>query len=309
MNKPNQIKKEDIKEETKDEIKGETKEDNSHTIKHLVIAGGGTYGFQAYGVLQEAHKQGIWNIKNIESCYATSIGGVICIMLLLQYDSSELDDYIIKRPWDKLFHYDIYSILNSIHSTGFYDCKTFKQMLIPLFKGMDISEEITLLEFYEKTKVELHLYCTNVNTFSPVNLSYKTHPNWSVLDAVYSSCCIPIFFKPFEKEGEFYMDGGVVLNYPLDDCLLHNKPEEVLGIRKSCKKVERLQSKSNLFEYVGILFANTICRIDHEPVSAIPLEIEIESPPININDIYEFSKSENCRKEWIEKGRDLVAQL
>ena len=42
-------------------------ENESPIIKHLVIAGGGAYGFAAYGALRETCKQGLWDVKNIES--------------------------------------------------------------------------------------------------------------------------------------------------------------------------------------------------------------------------------------------------
>lgn len=307
MDENNQKKEEEEKEtEETEEEKENCETPKKPVIKHLVIAGGGTYGFQAYGALQETHKHGVWNIDNIQSCYTTSIGSVLGIMLLMRYNEDELDNYIIKRPWHQLFKYDMNSIFNSFRNTGFFGIHTFKQMLLPLLKGMDYSEDITLQEFYEKTKVELHIYSTNVNTFETVDLSYKTHPHWTLIESAYSSCCVPIFFKPFEKDAEFYIDGGVLLNYPLEKCLYANSPDEILGICKKHKKGVGLQAEMNLLEFVGILLTNTISKIDPLPTAIIPYEIVIESPLANINDMFEFSQSETYRKEWVEKGRALV---
>jgi predicted acylesterase/phospholipase RssA len=275
-------------------------------IKHLVIAGGGTYGLKAYGSLQETQRQGLWSMSNLQSCHATSIGVVICIMIFLQYEWTELDDYIIKRPWHHLFHYDIYSILNSFNTNGFYDISTFKQLFRPLFKGMDISEEITLLEFYEKNKIDFHIYTTSVNAFEAVDLSHKTHPNWTLLEAAYASSCIPIFFKPFEKDGEFYIDGGVFLNYPIEKCLDLYPHKEILGIYKVTDEPEKMQPNTNLLEYIGILFGQVSYRIQREECSIIPYEIKIDSPPINISEIFEFCKSETCRHELVQTGTILA---
>ena len=82
-------------------------------IKHLVIAGGGTYGFSAYGALKETHKHGIWDIKNIESCYCTSIGALLSVIIFLGYEWETLDNYFIKRPWSTVLKYDIHTIINS----------------------------------------------------------------------------------------------------------------------------------------------------------------------------------------------------
>lgn len=47
------------------------------TIQHLVIGGGGPFGFTAFGVLKHLHDVGFWNIKNIKTIYATSIGALV----------------------------------------------------------------------------------------------------------------------------------------------------------------------------------------------------------------------------------------
>jgi len=298
--------KTNIKTEDTCETDENPKTANPNVIKHLVVAGGGTYGLKAYGSLRETNLQGIWSMSDLKSCHATSIGAVFCIMILLQYEWSELDDYIIKRPWHRLFHYDIYSILNSFNLNGFYDISTFKQLFTPLFKGMDISEDITLLEFYEKTQIDFHIYTTAVNTFEAIDLSHKTHPHWTLIEAAYASSCIPIFFKPFEKEGDFYIDGGVFLNYPIVKCLELYPHEEIMGIYKVSQIPDKLESKTNLLEYIGILFGQVGFRIQQEGCSVIPYEIRIDSPPININDIFEFCRSETFRHEWVEDGCNLA---
>jgi hypothetical protein len=216
---------------------------------------------------------------------------------------------VITRPWHHVFKYDVNLILQSFQNRGFFDIHTFKLMLIPLLKGMDYHEEITMQEFYEKTGVELHIYSTNVNTFETVDMSYKTHPQWQLLETVYSSCCIPIFFQPFEYDNHFYIDGGTLLNYPLDNCLLSHPPEEILGICKKPKSCENVHGKMDIMEVVGILLTKTISKIDPLPNSNIPYEIVIESPLVNINDIFEFTKSEGCRREWVEKGREIAQEF
>ena len=35
------------------------------TIKHIVCSGGGLAGFAFYGAIKESHKQGLWQIENI----------------------------------------------------------------------------------------------------------------------------------------------------------------------------------------------------------------------------------------------------
>ena len=72
--------------------------------------------------------------------------------------------------------------------------KTIEEIFVPLFSGKDISIDITLQDFYDITKKEIHIFTTDVMRFEVVDISYKTHPDWKLIDAVYASSSIPIIF-------------------------------------------------------------------------------------------------------------------
>ena len=61
-------------------------------IKHIVIGGAGAAGFISYGVLQEAEKQHMWKLKNIQTFYGCSVGAYLVVALSLDYDWRTLDD-------------------------------------------------------------------------------------------------------------------------------------------------------------------------------------------------------------------------
>ena len=71
-------------------------------INHLVLSGGGPVGLVEYGVLKQLTKLNIINYKNIKSIYATSIGSYIGLIYLLNYKWEWIDDFLIKRPLNKL---------------------------------------------------------------------------------------------------------------------------------------------------------------------------------------------------------------
>ena len=74
------------------------------TIKHIVFCGGGTTALISYGVFKHLHDTNYLNIDNIESFYVTSSGAILSTMLILNLPFDVLDDYIVKRPWDKVFN-------------------------------------------------------------------------------------------------------------------------------------------------------------------------------------------------------------
>ncbi len=71
-------------------------------IKHLVLGGGGAGGFAVYGALRYLAKNNFWELNQIKSMYSTSIGSLIAVLIIICEDLTILDDYIIKRPWDKV---------------------------------------------------------------------------------------------------------------------------------------------------------------------------------------------------------------
>ena len=165
-----------------------------------------------------------------------------------------LDNYFIKRPWEKVFKFDLYSIINAFEKKGIFDIKLFEEMISPLLLGMDIQLSITMQEFYDITNIDLHIYATELNKFEIIDISHTTHPEWRVIDAIYSSSTLPIVFSPFIFGEHCYIDGGVLLDYPINKCLNSGAiPDEILGIFKESPEDDStttmVNEKSNFFDY------------------------------------------------------------
>ena len=56
------------------------------TINHIVIAGGAYNGIYIIGVFKKLIENKFFNIKQIKTIYATSVGGLIGTLLCLQED-------------------------------------------------------------------------------------------------------------------------------------------------------------------------------------------------------------------------------
>ena len=290
----------EIEQQIENQINNETE------IKHLVISGGGIIGFSFYGLLRETHKDGIWNIDNIQTIYGTSVGAILGVVIALKYDWETIDDYLIKRPWQNVYKFSMDSILLAIHSKGILDKKIIDDTFSPLFKGKDISINVTLKEFFEITNIELHIFSIDVNTFNLIDFSYKTHPDWLVTDAVYCSCSLPILFQPLIKDNICYCDGGFIANYPVKQCVDNGaNPDEIFGMCRSSifDDTTKINENSTLFDYILNLLYKTIDKVlNIKKTISIKKEVFIKCPPLSIYDIYETASSMEKRLELISMG-------
>ena len=303
------------------------------SIKHIVISSGGPAGHMMYSILRTLNLKGIWDIKDIKTIYGSSIGSFIAIILSLRYDWKVLDDYLIKRPWEKIFtrgsgggsgstgsngsesentsafagaKSKIEFMLRFYNNNGLYGLKEFTEMLRPVLQGKDMTVTITMHEFYEKTGIELHFISTELNKFCVVDFSYKTHPNQSLVEACYMSCCYPFGFTPIYRDGCCYLDGGIINDYPVNECIRDQKCNlsEILGIKMLWEsKPANLTEKSSMLQFVSTFFNQIRSNFFENRVTrAIPNEVVCVSKVFSLQDWLNWVKDENYRRELMIRG-------
>jgi len=203
-------------------------------IKHLVIAGGAHAGFAYYGAFKSLIDNKFIVLSEIETIFSTSVGGMIATILLLNYDWETLDEYLINRPWHLILKTDLPTLVNGVNKGGVYDISIIKEIFTPLLLGKDLSPQITLEEFNKYTQKDLHFISTKFNDLEICDISHKTHPEWTLVEALYASSCLPVLFVPFEQtDDEIYIDGAIHANYPLPQCMNYvgeMESKEIFGI-------------------------------------------------------------------------------
>lgn len=276
------------------------------TIKHIVISGGGIIGFAQYGVLRESNMRGLWSFENIESIYGTSIGSILGVFLSLKFEWSVLDDYIIKRPWQNVINFTMYSIIQSFESRGILNIKIIEDILAPVLRAKNIDINVTMREFYELTNIELHIFVTELNNFNIIDICYIDFPDWKLVDAVYASCSIPIIFAPLLKDSKCYIDGGFILNYPLYPCIQSGKdPNEILGICQNMGKIQTItiDNSSTLFDFIFSIFNKiTVNILNNNRNDNLKYGIVLNTTRLGIYDIFEFASSKEKRIEMVDYG-------
>jgi hypothetical protein len=212
--------------------------------------------------------------------------------MALNYEWEVLDNYFIKRPWQELFNFSLNTFIQFYQKRGLFGVEIIRGILEPLFRAKDLDiDKLTLVEFHTATGVEHHFFAIRVHDFELMDLSYRTHPEWRVLDAVYASACLPPFFQPLyiprgedsvgeageagEAGGEapryeWYTDGGFLANYPVDNCLqrcmgaeVGGEPYSILGFNLYDRDYMRKLSNDglNLLEYIYVILSILIYKI------------------------------------------------
>ena len=270
---------------------------------NIVINGGGTIFFNAYGALKQSNLSGIWSHDSVKSYYGTSAGGILAIMLALQYSWEELDDFIIKRPWHNVWKFNVLNIFDYYKNRGIYGIEVLQDTFGPLLKGKDLELAVTLKEFYEATGKTIYLYAVKLSTFETVEFSHISHPDMQLLTAVHASAALPILFKPAEYAGELYTDGGFMLNYPLAKC--RADPATILGVRNAyLENTTNINDVKGIFEYLSYILNMMVDKSQCETTVKPRYEILLKTGFIDYTTIWSLAKNPAEREALIKKGAD-----
>ena len=163
----------------------------------------------------------------------------------------------------------------------------------------------------------MHLFTVELNKFENVDVSYLSHPNLKLMEALLMTCSIPILMNPVFINTECYIDGGILLNYPLCPCLEKygcEEKENILGIKQEFLQCENhndsLNSTSNLIQYFIHIFRVLILKIqinNNGDPNSNTQNIKIKEIVCNEN-FMTFSKimktlsNIQYRKDIVEKG-------
>jgi len=196
---------------------------SNNNIKHIVLSGGGPVGIVQYGILKRLSLENIIKYENIQSIYATSIGGFVALVYLLNFEWSWIDDFFVKRPWENLINFTSYDYINIFYTKGLLNSDFILDAIKPLLLAKDLSLNITLKELFEFSNIDLHLFTTNVNDFKKVDINYKTYPDIKVFEALTMTCAIPVLITPIFYKENYYLDGCIFVNTPFYECLKTEK--------------------------------------------------------------------------------------
>ena len=228
---------------------------NVNTLKKLIkfnkliISGGGMSGILYLGAVKYINELNF--LKNIDEYYGCSVGGLIVSLLSINYNIDELITFTSNFDFMMLVNPKINSLINNY---SLADKNNYIIFLRELIKRKNIDPDINLIDLFNITKKKLNLIGFNISQQKECIFNYITHPNIELWKAIYITCALPTLFAPLLYEGDYYCDGVIVNNNPInlvkkDDLI---KTLCITSSHNSISKTEinKLLSNKNIFNYV-----------------------------------------------------------
>lgn len=176
------------------------------TANILSINGGGIRGLIALQQLVQLEK--IIKVpfyKHFDYIAGTSTGGIIAVFLSVGYTPTQLLDVYTKYG-DKIFEKKFlrFGLLKAKYKDDF-----FNEVINEFSNGRELKHCITsiLIPAYNASKKEIKLFKSNQAKQNPIY-------NESLFNVVRSTASAPSYFEPLKIKGDYFIDGGLVVNNP-----------------------------------------------------------------------------------------------
>jgi predicted acylesterase/phospholipase RssA len=264
--------------------------------KCLVLSGGAFKGFNILGALHYYYENNL--IDNVIDYIGTSIGSIICYLLIIGYTPIELLNESLHLNLNNLVDINLKTsenpqsflklINNLINNYGFLNLDQILNIIITL-SNKKIKYIPSLLELYETTNKNLIICTYNLSKMQVEYINKDNNPHLSCLHAIKMSCNIPLIFDKCVYNNNLYIDGAYHDNFPIKyavDNLHYFNKYEILGI--SIKK------NKNNFKLNEINFINYIKLILYIPFN---------------NDIHENNNFDICKIHEIDCGDEFTLNI
>ncbi len=197
---------------------------NDKLIDTICMSGGGVKGFSFIGALDYLQEKSIIDLNQISNWVGTSAGAIMAYLFSLGFNTQEIGDFILDFNFEKID--PEVNIDNLLLNHGIDTGAKIMYVLTNFLKIKYELDDITFSQHYKLTNKKLVVIGTNFSKGTEAIFSHEKTPDMSVLTAVRISISIPVVFTPVLYEGEYYVDGALINNFPINKC----NPATTIGI-------------------------------------------------------------------------------
>lgn len=247
----------------------------------LVLSGGGAKGAAHIGVLKYIEEAGI----PIDYIAGTSMGSIVGGMYALGYSSSEILDIISDLDWGRMISNQVERRKISFNRK----LESVSQSLIVPFSINTDEEELQSSSFRNSLPNGIVSGDNLINLFNSLAVGYSDSVSFNDLPTPFmciatnlingeadvlnkgvftkslrASMAIPVLFDPVNIENTPYVDGGLVCNFPAEQCRamgadyiigvsmspgLEDNPENLSSILSQVKQLKEIITDKNNDKY------------------------------------------------------------
>lgn len=197
-------------------------------FKHIVFGGGGVKGLSYSGAIKilDIHNM----LDNIKDFVGTSVGSIYALMLALDYTADEIIEISLDMDLN-VYDFDIKKLFSHYGlDSGIHYVNIFKKLI----KKKLGNENATFKDLHNYNGNNLIITGTNINKHCVTYFSYENTPDVKLCHVVRLSIGIPFFFTAVNYKGDYYVDGGLMDNYPI-----HLFDSNVIGFKLKQDEQER----------------------------------------------------------------------
>lgn len=278
---------------------------NYMEIDTICLSGGGMKGFSFLGALDYLNNVNYININKITNWVGTSAGSIFIVLFSIGYTPVEIGDFFINFDLKKLDP-DI-SVDNVFSNYGISNGERFEFILKSFLKNKLGVEDITFKNLNKVTKKNILIVGVNFTRGCEEVFSHENTPCMSIITAIRISCSIPLFFTPVLYNGCYYVDGGIINNFPINYCNkkttlgLYIKNNNFVGEISSIVTIiiGCLAILNDTITLKNIKDCDNIIQIDNYANETINFDITIDTKIkiINLGQIYARKYVENFPKK------------
>lgn len=247
----------------------------------VVLSGGGAKGAAHIGVLKYLEESGI----PIDYIAGTSMGAIVGGMYAIGYSSDEILDIISSVDWDRLISNQVERRKTSYTSK----LESHTQLItIPFSVGTD-KEELKSRSFRNSLPGGIISGDNLINLFNSLSVGYADSVDFEKLPvpflcmatnvvsgeadaldggvfskSIRASMAIPILFDPVKIDGKLYTDGGLLNNFPAEECRamgadyiigvsmsegLEDNPENLASLLSQVKQLKTIITDKEFEDY------------------------------------------------------------
>ena len=249
----------------------------------VVLSGGGAKGAAHIGVLKYLEEAGI----PIDYVAGTSMGSIVGGMYALGYSPQEILDIISNVDWNELISNQLDRRQMSYHRKGVKGTQLFT---VP-FNMKGKNESLQNISFKNSLPKGMVSGDNIMNLFNSLSVGYSDAMSFNdlpvpflciatnmltgeaeVVDkgeftkALRASMAIPILFDPIKMNDALYADGGLTINFPVEQCRamgadiiigvsmspgLEQDPEKLSSVLSQVKQLKNIITDKDFDEYPG----------------------------------------------------------